>query len=612
MTSEGAGGVRLQKFLAEGGVASRRKAEELIVAGRVKVNERRVKELGTKVDPDRDLVTVDGRLVSRRETKSYYLLYKPTGCVTTASDPEGRPTALEYLRDVKERVFPVGRLDYDAEGAVLFTDDGELANRLAHPRYGHQRTYLVKVRGEPPATALERMVAGVRLEDGPARALEAVPHERTERNFWIRVVVAEGRFHLVKRLCEAVGLFVQRLYRPEFGGVTVEGLLPGQFRPLTPVEVRAMKALVGIGGGAPASQPPRELPRAARRHGHGPPAPPEPVRGARAGRGARRRRARGGAARDRGRRSGAARRGRRRGQERGRPERERGRAGRAGAPPVTGAFRRRATGARSASPAAARGASRSAACRRRVPAKSDGTAEARARDAAPPACSAARARRGGEHAAAGAARGAERLGGWRCAAACTAARPDGACPAMPARRALVLAAALGALACRRADLHAAEPERRAAAVRALGARGDLAVLLVAERDPSALVRRAVAEAFAARGGPDPRRRSARSSSIPNRTSRSRRRTACPRWRSRRRRRRHRRARGSVRAYGAASPAVRAAIADALDVLGVSLREAVEAEARASGSATSRCSPATRAGRAPGPRRRSARARAKPR
>jgi 23S rRNA pseudouridine2605 synthase len=279
MTGDGGAssdGVRLQKFLAEAGVASRRKAEELIVAGRVKVNERVVKELGTKVDPARDLVTVDGRLVSRRETKSYYLLYKPSGCVTTASDPEGRPTAIEYLRGVKERVFSVGRLDYDAEGAVLFTDDGELANRLAHPRYGHRRTYLVKVRGEPPAAALERMVAGVRLEDGPARALEVAVHERAERNVWIRIVVAEGRFHLVKRLCEAVGLFVQRLFRPEFGGVTVEGLRPGQFRPLTSVELRAMKAAVGLGGGAPAPASPRELPRAARRHGHGPPAPPEP------------------------------------------------------------------------------------------------------------------------------------------------------------------------------------------------------------------------------------------------------------------------------------------------------------------------------------------------
>lgn len=274
-------GIRLQKFLAEAGVASRRKAEALITAGRVKVNAKPVTELGTRVDPERDLVTLDGGLVSPRAEKSYYLLYKPSGCVTTASDPQGRPTALEYLRGVKERVFAVGRLDYDAEGALLCTDDGELANRLAHPRYGHRRIYLAKVRGEPPEGSLERLLAGVRLEDGPAKALEAAVHERVEKNVWIRLAVAEGRTHLVKRLCEAVGLQIQRLYRPEFGGVTVQGLRPGKFRPLTAVEVRRMKALVGLTDDvAPAAGSPvlpaSLLPRAARRHGHGPPAPPEP------------------------------------------------------------------------------------------------------------------------------------------------------------------------------------------------------------------------------------------------------------------------------------------------------------------------------------------------
>jgi 23S rRNA pseudouridine2605 synthase len=271
---------RLQKFLAAAGVASRRKAEELIVAGRVKVNDAVVKELGSKVDPDRDLVTVDGALVARPEEHSYYVLYKPSGCVTTAADPEGRPTALEYLRGVPGRVFPVGRLDYDAEGAVLFTDDGELANRLAHPRYGHQRTYLVKVRGDPEPEALIRMTTGVRLEDGPAKALQAVVHEHAEKNVWIRVVVGEGRYHLVKRLCESVGLQVQRLFRPEFGGVTVDGLRAGQFRPLAAPEVLAMRQRVGLATGTPLAVPVRALPKAARRHGHGPPAPPAPRRSA--------------------------------------------------------------------------------------------------------------------------------------------------------------------------------------------------------------------------------------------------------------------------------------------------------------------------------------------
>jgi 23S rRNA pseudouridine2605 synthase len=266
---------RLQKFLASAGVASRRKAEALILEGRVKVNEAAVRVLGTKVDPARDLVTVDGRPVSARAERAHYLLYKPPGCVTTSSDPEGRPTALDYLRGVPERVFPVGRLDFDAEGALLFTDDGEIANRLGHPRYGHRRVYLAKVKGEPPAEALERLRAGVRLEDGPARALEAEVHEKAERNVWIRLVVGEGRTHLVKRLCEAVGLQIVRLFRPEFGGISVEGLRPGQFRPLAAAEVRRLRAAVGLAPPSPAEAP-RALPKAARRHGHGPPPAPPP------------------------------------------------------------------------------------------------------------------------------------------------------------------------------------------------------------------------------------------------------------------------------------------------------------------------------------------------
>jgi 23S rRNA pseudouridine2605 synthase len=267
---------RLQKFLAAAGIASRRKAEELIRAGRVRVNQDVVTQLGTKVDPARDLVTVDGALASVRAERAYYLLYKPPGCVTTASDPQGRPTALDYMKSVRERVFPVGRLDYDAEGALLVTDDGELANRLAHPRYGHRRVYLVKVKGEPPPEALERLRAGVRLEDGPAKALAAEVHERAERNVWLRIAVGEGRHHLVKRLCESVGLFVLRLFRPEFGGVSVEGLRPGKFRPLSAAEVRQLRVTVGLAPPRPGdAEGPRPLPRAARRHGHGPPAPPE-------------------------------------------------------------------------------------------------------------------------------------------------------------------------------------------------------------------------------------------------------------------------------------------------------------------------------------------------
>jgi 23S rRNA pseudouridine2605 synthase len=268
---------RLQKFLARAGVASRRKAEELITAGRVSVNSARVTELGAKVEPGRDLVAVDGSLVTPPDEPRYYLLYKPPGCVTTLSDPQGRPTAAAYLGNVRERVFPVGRLDYDAEGAVLFTTDGDLAHRLAHPSFGHRRVYLAKVKGEPTREQLARVVDGVKLDDGPARALEAALHERAEKNTWIRLVVGEGRYHLVKRLCEAVGLQVLRLFRPEFGGVSVQGLRPGNFRALDRDEVAALRQAVGRGGSRRAEAPSggraasRSLPKAARRHGHGPP-----------------------------------------------------------------------------------------------------------------------------------------------------------------------------------------------------------------------------------------------------------------------------------------------------------------------------------------------------
>ena len=267
---------RLQKFLASAGVASRRKAEEMVAAGRVKVNGEVVREMGTRVDPSRDLVVVDDKPVETGGRTRYLLLYKPPGCVTTLSDPQGRPTVARYLGGVKERLFPVGRLDWDAEGALLFTNDGDLANRLAHPRYGHRRTYLVKVKGDPATGAIGRMLEGVRLEDGPAQALEATLHERAEKNTWIRVVVGEGRKHLVKRLCESVGLEVLRLFRPEFGGVTVAGLRPGHFRELRPDEVETLRRSAGMSKGPRPDTSSLPLPKAARRHGHGVPEPRAP------------------------------------------------------------------------------------------------------------------------------------------------------------------------------------------------------------------------------------------------------------------------------------------------------------------------------------------------
>ncbi len=232
---------RLQKYLARAGVASRRHAEELITAGRVKVNNETVTELGSRVEPGTDLVSVDGKLVAPPESSSYFLLYKPAGVVTTLSDPQGRPTVASYVEEAGKRLFPVGRLDYDAEGALLFTDDGALAHKLTHPSFQVPRTYLAKVKGSPDAATLDKLRGGVRLEDGMATPLSVEVFEQAERNTWLKIVVAEGRPHLIKRLCAAVGHPVVRLYRPAYAGVAVGGLRPGQLRPLTNAEVRLLQ-----------------------------------------------------------------------------------------------------------------------------------------------------------------------------------------------------------------------------------------------------------------------------------------------------------------------------------------------------------------------------------
>jgi 23S rRNA pseudouridine2605 synthase len=251
---------RLQKFLARAGVASRRAAEQLITQGRVSVNGARVTELGTKVEPT-DKVAVDGKPVAAAAERAWFLLHKPSGVVTTLTDPQGRPTVKDLLAKAGRRVFPVGRLDYDAEGALLFTDDGETSNRLLHPRYQVPRTYLVKVKGDPSDATLEKLRGGVRLEDGPAKPQKAERFDRAEANTWIVLVVTEGRPHLVKRLCAAVGHPVVRLYRPAQAGIGVGNLKPGELRPLTPEEVAQVQAVAQ--GEAPAEV---ELKLPPRRH----------------------------------------------------------------------------------------------------------------------------------------------------------------------------------------------------------------------------------------------------------------------------------------------------------------------------------------------------------
>jgi 23S rRNA pseudouridine2605 synthase len=251
---------RLQKFLARAGVASRRAAETLITQGRVAVNGKAVLELGTKVEPH-DAVSVDGKPVAAAGERAWFLLHKPAGVVTTLTDPQGRPTVRDLVEKTGRRVFPVGRLDYDAEGALLFTDDGETANRLLHPRYQVPRTYLVKVKGDPTDATLEKLRGGVRLEDGMATPQRVERFERAEANTWVVLVVTEGRPHLVKRLCAAVGHPVVRLYRPAQAGIGIGKLEPGELRALKPEEIAQVHA---VAKGEPPAEVELKLPP--RRH----------------------------------------------------------------------------------------------------------------------------------------------------------------------------------------------------------------------------------------------------------------------------------------------------------------------------------------------------------
>lgn len=233
--------LRLQKLLAERGVASRRAAEQLIRQGRVTVNGRAVTRPGTLVDPVADAVKVDGRrLPARPASRTYLMLNKPRGVVTTVRDPRGRPTVIDLLRGVKARVFPVGRLDFHSEGLLLLTDDGDLARNLTHPGRGVPRTYRVKVRGQPAPESLRRLARGIVLEGKktlPARLRVARPG----RNAWIEVTVVEGRKHHVRRMLAAVGHPVMRLRRTAFGGVTLGSLPAGRFRRLSAAELSRLR-----------------------------------------------------------------------------------------------------------------------------------------------------------------------------------------------------------------------------------------------------------------------------------------------------------------------------------------------------------------------------------
>jgi 23S rRNA pseudouridine2605 synthase len=230
--------VRLNAYLARAGVASRRGADELIKAGRVTVNGE-PGQLNTFVEGEAR-VEVDGRPVAPQQL-AYVLLHKPGGVVTTARDPQGRPTVVELVEHAS-RVVPVGRLDADTTGALLLTNDGELAHRLAHPRYGVEKTYVVDVEGEPSDEAIRALEAGVELDDGPtapARARRVGPST-------IELVLHEGRKHQVKRMLAAVGNPVTRLHRSRYADLSSDALEPGEWRELEPGEVARLQSLVGL------------------------------------------------------------------------------------------------------------------------------------------------------------------------------------------------------------------------------------------------------------------------------------------------------------------------------------------------------------------------------
>lgn len=239
---------RLQKFMSHAGVASRRKSEELITEGRVKVNGKVVRELGTQVEPNRDVVMVDGQTISADPRSVYLLLHKPAQVISSVHDPEGRRVVNEFIPEEFGRVYPVGRLDWDSEGAILMTNDGELTELLTHPRHEVPKVYQVKVRGLLSETdpRLDTLRRGVRLDDGyMTREADVAWDSSTGKHTWLVVSIREGKNRQIRRMFDAVGLFVIRLRRIAYGPVSLADLDEGEFRRLTESEIDELYEAAG-------------------------------------------------------------------------------------------------------------------------------------------------------------------------------------------------------------------------------------------------------------------------------------------------------------------------------------------------------------------------------
>ncbi len=238
---------RLNKIIADAGIASRRAADQLILEGRVSVDGEIIIELGGKYDPEINDVKVDGESLSINKSKTYLAFHKPAGIISTMSDPEGRANLGDYFKDRKDRLYHVGRLDKDSEGIILLTNDGDLAHRATHPSYGLEKRYLVEVEGEFNKQMSDQLLQGVRLEDGLARAIKVVHARAVSKNHhWVEITIHEGRFHIIRRLVESLGLKVLRLIRLDFGPINLGDMKPGRHRVLNSQEMTNLFTLLKL------------------------------------------------------------------------------------------------------------------------------------------------------------------------------------------------------------------------------------------------------------------------------------------------------------------------------------------------------------------------------
>lgn len=235
--------IRLQRFLANAGVASRRASEKIILSGRVQVNGRIVRELGFKIDPDVDEIKVDGKICHKEQRHIYIMMNKPAGVVTTVKDPFGRPTVIDIIKGLKERVYPVGRLDMDTEGLLILTNDGEVTYRLTHPKHEVEKTYLAHVKGMVTRRQILMLEMGIKLEDGLTAPAKVRIVKRIGDSTVLEIKIHEGKKRQVRRMCSAIGNPVIHLKRTHIGNLSLNNLKPGQWRFMTAKEIEYIKNL---------------------------------------------------------------------------------------------------------------------------------------------------------------------------------------------------------------------------------------------------------------------------------------------------------------------------------------------------------------------------------